>query len=249
MSAQSWATVRGTMVRSLEGESAPWLQVFVDHPAVGNILGWPREVLLVLQEPMCSLPVSAVATVLDSGAMWLYDRQLRRVNPAATGQRSMALLVASKRLARVQGDDAHGHITEALFPQSKGDGNVAADARHTIDALGLKPVVDARWGGQRMVLVSVRGPGLAGVDVIREIVQDYGWELLTNGARSLKVVQWPRLLESLPMMSSGQPILGPACTWDEARRCLLHCATAHALAGALLRHQEACSDVWQDLWT
>ena len=71
-----------------------------------------------------------------------------------------------------------------------------------------------------------RGPGLAGVDVIGEIVQDYGWELLTNAARSLRVVRWPRLLESLPMTSSGRPILGPASTWDEAKRGLLHCATA-----------------------
>ena len=57
------------------------------------------------------------------------------------------------------------------------------------------------------------------------------------------------LLESLPMTSSGRPILGPASTWGEARRGLLHCATARAVAGALLRHQEACSDVWQDLWS
>ena len=135
-----------------------------------------------LQEPLWSLPVSAVATVLDSGAMWLYDRELQRVNPAATGQRSMAVLVASKQLARVQWDDAHGHIIEALFSQVKGYHNVAANARHTIDALGLKAFVDTRWGGQRMVLASVRGPGLAGVDVIGEIMQNYGWELLTNGA-------------------------------------------------------------------
>ena len=33
--------------------------------------------------------------MLDVGAMWLYDRQLRRVIPATTGQRSMAVLVGS----------------------------------------------------------------------------------------------------------------------------------------------------------
>ena len=43
---------------------------------------------------------------------------------------------------------------------------MAANASHTIDALGLKAVVEARSGGQRMVLASIRGPGLAGVDVI-----------------------------------------------------------------------------------
>ena len=100
-----------------------------------------------------------------------------------------------------------------------------------------------------MVLASARGLGMAGVDAIAKIVQDYGWELPTNGARSLKVVRWPRLLESLPSMSKGQPILGPVSTWGEARRGLLNCATARALAGALLRHHEACCDVWQDLWS
>ena len=65
---------------------------------------------------------------------------------------------------------------------------MAADARHTLEALGLGAVVQARSGGQRMVLASARGPGLAGVVVIGEIVQDYGWELLTNSARSLRVV-------------------------------------------------------------
>ena len=48
VSAQSWATVRGTMVRGPDGQSEPWLQVFADHPAVGSIMGWPREVLPVL---------------------------------------------------------------------------------------------------------------------------------------------------------------------------------------------------------
>ena len=65
VTAQSRATVRGTMVRSPDGKSAPWLQVFADHPAVGNIMGWPREVLPVLQQPLCNLSVLAVATMLS----------------------------------------------------------------------------------------------------------------------------------------------------------------------------------------
>ena len=166
-----------------------------------------------------------------------------------TGQRSMAVLVGSKQLARIQEDEAQGRVTEALFSLPEVDDNVAADTRHTMDALGLKPVVEGRSGGQRMVLASANGPGLAGVDVVGEIRHEYGWELLTNGARSLKVVWWPRLLGSLPMMSSGRPNLGPVSTWEEARRSLLNCATARALAAALLRHQEACCDVWQDLWS
>ena len=39
-------------------------------------MGWPCEVLLVFQQPLCSLLVLAVAIVLDVGALWLYDRQL-----------------------------------------------------------------------------------------------------------------------------------------------------------------------------
>ena len=103
----------------------------------------------------------------------------------------MAVLVGSKQLARIQGDDAQGHITDALFSLSEGDDNVAADARHTIDALRLKAVVEAPSGGERMVLVSPGGPRLAGVDVIGEIVHEYGWELLTNGARTSRWCDGP----------------------------------------------------------
>ena len=98
----------GTMVRGPDGQSDPWLQEYADHPAVGNIMGWPREVLPVFRQPLCKLPVLAVAVVLDVGALWLYDRQLQRVNPAVTERRSMAVLLGSKQLARVQGDDAQG---------------------------------------------------------------------------------------------------------------------------------------------
>ena len=101
VSAQSWAMVRGTMVRGPDGQSDPWLQVYADHPAVGNVMGWPREVLPVFQQPLFSLPVLAVAVVLDVGALWLYDRQLRRAIPAVTERRSMTVLVGSKPLARV----------------------------------------------------------------------------------------------------------------------------------------------------
>ena len=249
VSAQSWAQVRGTKVRSPDGQSDPWLQVYANHPAVGNVMGWPREVLPVLQQPLCSLPVPAVAVVLDVGTLWLYDRQLRRAVPAVTEQRSMAVLVGSKQLARVQGDDAQGHVTEAMFSLPEGDDHVAADARHTLDTLGLEAVIEARAGGQRLVLASARGPEQDGVDVIGEVLRDYGWELLAHGTRSPKVARWPRLLESLPVMPDGRPILRPVSTWEEARRSLLSCAIARTLARALLGLQDACCDVWQDLWS
>ena len=46
---------------ALTAKSAPRLQVFADHPAVGNIMGWPREVLPVFHQPLCNLPVLAMA--------------------------------------------------------------------------------------------------------------------------------------------------------------------------------------------
>ena len=229
VSAQSWAMVRGTMVTGSDGQSDPLLQVYADHPAVGNIMGWPRDVLPVFQQPLCNLPILAVAVVFDVGTLWLYDRQLRRVIPAVTEWRSMAVLVGSKQLARVQGDDAQGHVTEAMFFVPEADDNLVADARHTLDTLGLASVVEARTGGQRLVLASATGPGLDGVDVTGEIVRDYGWEFLTHGTHSRKVARWPRLLESLPVMFNGQPILRPVSAWDEARRSLLSCATVRAL--------------------
>ena len=144
VSAQSWALVRGTMVRSPDSQSDPWLQVYANHPAVGNVMGLPREVLPVLQQPLCSLPDLAVAVVLDVGTLWLYDRQLRRAIPAVTERRSMAVLVASKQLAWVQGDNAQGHVTKTMFSLPEGDNHVAANARHTLDTLGLAAVIEAR---------------------------------------------------------------------------------------------------------
>ena len=144
VSAQSWALVRGTMVGSPDSQSDPWLQVYANHPAVGNVISWPLGVLPVLQQPLCSLPILAVAIVLDVGTLWLYDQQLRRAIPAVTERRSMAVLVGSKQLAQVQGDDAQGHVTEAIFSLPEGDDHVAADAHHTLDILDLAAVIEAR---------------------------------------------------------------------------------------------------------
>ena len=249
VSAQSWAMVRGIVVRGPDGQSDPWLQVYADSLAVGNVMGWPREVLPVFHQPLCTLPVLAIAVVLDVGTLWLYDRQLQRAISAVTERRSLAVLVGSKQLTRVQGNDAQGHVKEAMFSLPGGDGHVAADARHTIDTLGLAAVVEARAGGQRLVPASARGPGLDGVGVIGEIMRDYGWELLTHGTHGPKVVRWPWLLESLLMMPNRQPILRLVSTCGEGRCSLLSCATARALAGALLGPQDACCDVWQDLWS
>ena len=93
------------------------------------------------------------------------------------------------------------------------------------------------------MVASARGPCRARVDVIGEIVQNYGWRLLAWGKRSLGVVRWPRLLEYLSGKLDGQPVLVPATKWDRAKQSLLRSGTASALAGALLRHHEACHDV------
>ena len=158
-------------------------------------------------------------------------------------------MIRGSRRTRLQGDEAQDHVTKAMFPLPKGDDHVAADALHTLDTLGLVAVVEARGGGQRLVVASATGPAQDGVDVIGEVLRDYGWELLTHGTRSPKVARWPWLLGSLPMMLDGRPILRPVSTWEEARRSLLTSATARALAGALLGLQEACCDVLQDLWS
>ena len=55
VSAQSWATIRGTMVCNPDGHDEPWLKVFVGHPATGSIMGWPSDVLSVFLQPLCSL--------------------------------------------------------------------------------------------------------------------------------------------------------------------------------------------------
>ena len=158
--------------------------MFASHLAVGNITGWPREVLSVFQQPLCSLPVLPVATVLEVGELWLYDKQLRRIVRVAEGQRCMAVLVGSKQLARIQRDEVRGRIIEVLLLLPVGDDNVAADTRHTLDTLDLRPVV-----------ASAGSPSQAGVHVIGEIVQDYGWRLLAGGKLSIRAVRWPRLLE------------------------------------------------------
>ena len=78
----------------------------------------------------------------------------------------MTVLVGSKQLARVQGDDTQGHVMGAMFSLPEGDDQVAADARHTLDTLGLAAVIESRAGGQSLVLASARGPGQDRVDVI-----------------------------------------------------------------------------------
>ena len=97
------------------------------------------------------------------------------------------------------------------------------------------------------MIASAHSPSQAGVDVVVEIAQDYGWRLLARGKLRLRVVRRPRLLEYLLGALDGQRVLPPASTWDRAKRCLLSSATARALASALLRCHEACNDVWHDM--
>ena len=107
----------------------------------------------------------------------------------------MAVLVGSKQLARIKGDDTLGRVTEVLLSLLDGDDNVAADTRHTLDTFDLGPVVEAQSRRQRLVVASARIPGQARLEVIGEKVQDYGWRLLAGGKPSLRAMRWPRLLE------------------------------------------------------
>ena len=85
--AQPWATIRGTMVRDSHGHDEPLLKVYVGLLAVGCVMGWPCGVVPVFQQPLCSLPVLAVAIVLDMGERWLCDSWLHRVALVAGGAR------------------------------------------------------------------------------------------------------------------------------------------------------------------
>ena len=216
--------------------------MFVGHPAIGSILGWPIDVLPVFQGPLCSLPVLAVATLLGKGELWLDDQQLRRVVPVAEGQRCM---VGSKHLRRIQGDNAPSRVTAVLLSLPNGDDNASADACQTLDVLDLKPVAEAKSRGQQLVIASAPCPSQARVDVIVKIAHDYGWRLLAGGKPRLRAVRWPRLLEYLLERLDGQPVLALVSTWDRAKRSLL----SSALASTLLRCHEAYNDVCHDLWS
>ena len=99
------------------------------------------------------------------------------------------------------------------------------------------------------MIASARSPGPPMMDVIGQIAQDYGWDLLAGGKPHLRVVRWPQLLEHLLGKLDGQLALIPLSTWGQTKQSLLRSATARAPAGALLHHHEACNDVWQDLWS
>ena len=62
---------------------------------------------------------------------------------------------------------------------------MAVDARYRLYALDLGSVVETQSAGQRLVVALVPSPGQARMDIIGEIVHDYGWRLLAGGIPSL----------------------------------------------------------------
>ena len=142
VSAQSWATIRGTMVRDSDGHYEPWLKVFVGLGGVGNVMDRQCGVLPVFQQPLCSLENLRVAIALDIGELWLYDRRLRRVIPVPGWQGCPAVLVGPKQLAPVHGDDASGRVAAVLLSLPDGDGKAWAEACLTLDPLHVQPVVE-----------------------------------------------------------------------------------------------------------
>ena len=143
----------------------------------------------------------------------------------------------------VVGDDVLLRVTAVLLILQGGD------ARFTLDPLQLEPVVDAGSGEQRLVLALVECPTQAEVDILVEVLHDYGWRMLAGGRPQLKTVRWPRLLDCLSGGHSGPPVLAPAAAWDRAPWSLLSSAIVRALVNALHSCHEACSDVRQDLWS
>ena len=135
-----------------------------------------------------------------------------------------------------------------LLSLPDGDDNASAEARLTSDPVHLEPVVEAQSGGQRLVLASAECPALAGVDVLVDVMHDYGWRLLAGGKPHLEAVQLTRLLDCLPGGPDGQPILAPAASWDQVLQTLLNSATARAPVSVLHRYHKAFNDIWPDLW-
>ena len=81
------------------------------------------------------------------------------------------------------------------------------------------------------------------VDVIVEVLQDYGWQMLTRARLQLQAVRWSRLLECLSSGHGGQPVLTPAMSWDQALRSRHSSATVRALVNALHNCHKATRDV------
>ena len=101
-------------------------------------MGWPGSVLPVFQQPLCSLPVLAVAMVLDMGELRLYERRLQRVALLAGGPGCMAVLVGPKRLALLQGDNVACRVAAVLLSLRNGNDSASADTRLTLDPLQLE---------------------------------------------------------------------------------------------------------------
>ena len=137
----------------------------------------------------------------------------------------MAVLVGSKHLARIHGDNAPGRVTAAWLSLPDRDDNALADARHTLDTFDLEPVVEAESGAQRLVIAWPQSPSQARVNVVMEVGQGYGCRLLAGGKLRLRAVRWPRLLKYLSQGLDGQSFLAPTSTLDKGKRSLLNSAT------------------------
>ena len=167
----------------------------------------------------------------------------------AEGQRFMAVLVGSKQPTPDR---------EGRHAKSRHGGAVVAAGSGRQRGWRLPSHVGylRPWAGSRG---PIRGAAIGGcIDPqprssqggrLRGNIAGLWVEALGGGKPSLRAVQWPRVLEYLSGGWDGQPMLVPASTWDHVKHSLLRSPTARAPAGTLLRHQEACNDVWQNLWS
>ena len=182
-------------------------------------------------------PMSVLRTIAATHLLSTADRRLlglgtRKRVPTADRSIHTPVLVGLEQLALAQGDVVPGRVA-AVLSLPDGDDNASAEAHLTLNPLNLEPVVKAQSGGQRLVLASAKCPAPAGMNVLVDVMLDYGWRLLAGSKPHLQAVRWPRLLAYLSGGSGGLPILAPAALWDQALQSVLHSATARAQVSAL----------------
>ena len=154
-----------------------------------------------------------------------------------------------KELALIHGDEGHGRVKAVMLSLPSGNDSVSAEARLTLVAwLQLKPLIEAPSGEQRLVLASEQCPMQDEVDVIVEVLEDYGWQMLVGGRPQLQAVRWSGLYDCLSGGHVGTPFLTPTESRNQGQRSLLQrsllgTATVRALESALHSCHEAGRDV------
>ena len=139
-SAQSWATLRGTRVKSQGGTAVPRLEAFVTCPALASILGWMPSVLPMLQPPYCAMPVLVTALTVDVKDVLSPGGTTSRAD--TRGSECMAVLHGTRHLGILQGI-AKDRLKAVLVSLPADEGSQAGQVRFELGSLGLRPVLEA----------------------------------------------------------------------------------------------------------